>query len=62
MDARAGLQAQGVTQAGIVGETYDKDARGVIAIPAIVQNILASCETGSNLFAANVERDDDEDA
>ncbi|GEM_PF-468774 len=61
MDARQGLQDQGVVAANIVGETYDKDARGVIVIPANVRALLSAYESGSPLLAADVERDDEED-
>lgn len=61
MDARKGLQAQGVTQAQIVGETYNADAAGTAAIPANVKNMLSDYESGSPLLAADVERDDEED-
>jgi len=62
MDARMGLQAQGVTQAGIVQESYDKDAAGRLAVPAIVRNMLSEYESESPLLAADVERDDDKSA
>jgi hypothetical protein len=62
MDARMGLQAQGVIQSGIVQETYSKDAVGQIPIPALVSNLLEEHETGSPLLAADVTRDDEEDA
>ncbi len=62
MDARKGLQAQGVKQAGIVQETYEDGAGGAISIPATVRSMLSDYATGSPLLAANVERDDDEDA
>jgi len=58
MDARKGLQAQGVTQAGIVQESYDKDKAGEMAIPAIVSNMLEEHETGSPLYQADAKRHD----
>ena len=65
MDARAGLQAQGVIQADIVGETYDKDARGGVVLPAIIKGLLVDYETengaGTNFFATDVTRDDEAD-
>ena len=59
-DRRAGLQAQAVTEAGIVKEVYDKDRAGKVPIPPIVEELL---EDFSNLKAfgmANIERDEDE--
>lgn len=61
MDARMGLQAQGVTQAGIVQETYDKDVRNGVVIPGNVRALLTEYETGGVFFATDVARDDEED-
>jgi hypothetical protein len=60
MDARKGLQAQGVTQAGIVGETYDKDMASRAAVPAMIRSMLTDYESGSPLLQADAERDDEE--
>jgi hypothetical protein len=60
MDARKGLQAQGVVQAQIVGETYDKGAAGELSIPANVRGMLFAYESGSPLLQADVTRDDNE--
>ena len=61
MDARHGLQAQGVTQSQIVGETYSADAAGQIAVPAGIKGMLADYEAGSPLLATDVTRVDEED-
>jgi len=61
MDARAGLIAQGVSEAGIVQEKYKDDAGTEIAIPPIVRTLLADCETSGGFFATDLERNDDED-
>ena len=60
MDARLGLQAQGVIKSGIVQEEY---VGGVtVPIPPIVRTLLSSLVTsGSNLEAVELTRDDDED-
>lgn len=62
IDARKGLQAQGVTQAGIVSETYDLDKAGVFPIPPIVRQLLKdSVIEGAGFGACDVTRDDTED-
>jgi len=60
IDSRKGLQAQGVLQAGIVEETYDKDRVGVMPIPPQVDNLLKDYRTESCIDSAQLERDDDE--
>jgi hypothetical protein len=60
MDARKGLQAQGVIQAGMVEETYDKDKVGVMPVPPQVDNLLKDYRTESPIGSAQLERDDDE--
>lgn len=39
-ERRKGLQVQGVVEAGIVKETYDKDSLGKLPIPPIVEEML----------------------
>jgi hypothetical protein len=61
-DRRKGLQAQGVTQAGIVKETYSESALSDIPIPPIVAGILEDYSTaGEAFYVAKVERDEDEE-
>jgi hypothetical protein len=60
MDARMGLQAQGVSQAGIVQETY-KEIDG-IPMPSIVKILLKDYESASPIHVINLEREEDEDA
>jgi len=60
-DSRMGLQAQGVTQAGIVQETYDTNKAGVMPIPANVMALLKDSRTGDVGFASgDISRDDEE--
>lgn len=61
IDARKGLQAQGVSSAGIVQETYDKDMMSQVPVPPIVKSMLSEYESGSNLEALEAKRDDDEE-
>lgn len=61
MDARQGIQAQGVSQAGIVQETYDLSRAGGIVIPPIVERLLGGYESGSPIKAVDLTRDEDED-
>jgi len=55
-DTRAGLQAQGVTAAGIVQETYDPDAKDELAIPAIVKRLFKAYETESSIEIVHLHR------
>jgi len=59
MDARAGLQAQGVIKAGIVQEEYDPAAAGKPMIPANVMALLSAYTSVNPLFSAEITRDDD---
>ena len=62
IDARMGLQAQGVVQAGIVQETYDSNKIDGIPIPANVKQLLNVYESSSGaLGIVEISRDDDED-
>jgi len=60
MDARMGLQAQGVTQAGIVEETYKGDGSLEIPFPPMVKKFLYAYETKTGAEIMEVSRDDDE--
>jgi hypothetical protein len=61
-DARMGLQAQGVTQAGVVQESYNLDNVDGIPIPAIVRSILQDYESASPINVIDLESDESEDA
>lgn len=59
MDSRAGLQAQGVTKAGIVQEEYSGNA---LMVPANVLGLLQDLNvSGAPLYATDLTRDDAED-
>lgn len=60
MDARMGLQAQGVTEAGVVQEKYSESL--TIPLPAVVRKLIAVYETITGFETVNVSRDDNEDA
>lgn len=67
-DRRKGIQAQGVTQAGIVKETYgggaggSADVAGTLPIPPIVAAILEDYSTaGSGFEVSSIDRDEDEE-
>jgi len=59
LDRRIGLQAQGVLEAGIVKEKYDKNMRGKISIAPIVQEVFKNNDYeiyGANLYIQELER------
>ena len=60
MDARMGLQAQGVSQAGIVQETYGKEVEG-IPLPPIVKQLLKEYLIDSDIQIIAIERDENEE-
>ena len=59
-DRRKGLQIQGVTQAGIVEENYDKDWLDKLPIPPIVDSILKDFKTAVSLGMVDIDRDEEE--
>jgi hypothetical protein len=60
-DRRKGIQAQGVVEADIVGETYDRDWIEKAPIPAFVIAMLSGWLTaGKVIYPANVERIENE--
>jgi len=60
-DKRKGLQAQGVVEAGIVQETYDKDSLAKLPIPPTVFEILGDFYKYGEAFGiVDVDRDEDE--
>ncbi|MFA5456869.1 MAG: hypothetical protein WC261_04465 [Synergistaceae bacterium] len=61
IDARMALQAQGVTEAGIVKEKYS--SAGTIPICAIAQAWIKDCAlVEDNLFCGDVRRDEEQNA
>jgi len=59
-DRRKGLQVQGVTEAGIVEEVYDKDWLDKLPIPPIVDSILEDFKSAVGFGMVDVDRDEDE--
>lgn len=61
-DRRKGLQAQAVTDAGIVKEKYDKDKLDELPIPPFVDAMLEEegFGTGKAFGMVDVDRDEDE--
>jgi hypothetical protein len=55
-DTRAGLQAQGVTAAGIVQETYNANAKDELPIPAIVKELLEDYEVNESIGIVRLHR------
>jgi len=61
-DRRKGLQAQGVTQAGIVKESYKDADLMKLPIPQFVAAILEDFSTaGHEIYVSAVDRDEDEE-
>jgi hypothetical protein len=60
-DRRKGLQAQGVTVAGIVKETYKDTDLNYLPIPPIVAGMLDEFSTAAThaFYAADLDRDED---
>jgi hypothetical protein len=62
MDTRKGLQAQAVTDAGIVKERYDVSKLHELPFPPLVLSFLSAYDKFKKRFAAvEIGRDDDED-
>ena len=61
-DRRKGLQAQGVIEADVVGETYDSEKLYDLPLPPFVKHLLSEFSSGKFIGLANVGRDEDEDA
>jgi hypothetical protein len=56
-DRRKGLQVQGVIQAGLVQETYDRDWLSVIPLPVEVIGILGDIfNEGKPLYVCDIDR------
>jgi len=60
-DSRKGLQAQGVVDAGIVKERYDKDMLNKLPIPPIVEELLEDFATDVSMVMLPIDRDENED-
>lgn len=61
-DQRKGLQAQAVTDAGIVKEKYHKDLLDELPVPAMVEALLDEFdELGETTVMIAIDRDEDED-
>jgi hypothetical protein len=61
-DRRKGLQAQGVTDAGIVKESYDLNYLDKLPIPPFVDELLADFKTAKSFALIDIDRDEDESA
>ena len=61
-DRRKGLQAQGVTAAGIVKEGYGSDSLNEIPVPSLVMQMLDSFAAYKNtpFYSVDIDRDEDE--
>ncbi len=59
-DRRKGLHAQGVTEAGIVKEVYDKDYLSKLPIPPMVVAMLEDFVTAKAFGMVDLARDEDE--
>lgn len=61
-DHRKGLQAQAVTDAGVVKEKYGKESLDKVPIPAIVAELLEEfSEISDTMVMIPIDRDEDED-
>lgn len=61
-DQRKGLQAQAVTDAGVVQEKYDKDSLDEVPIPASVKELLDEfSDISETTRMIPIDRDEDED-
>jgi hypothetical protein len=63
-DRRKGLQAQGVTVAGIVKETYKDTDLNYLPIPPFVAGLLEEFSTAAKneMYVLSIDRDEDEDS
>ena len=59
-DRRIGLQAQHITKAGIVEETYDKDRLDDLPVPQFVLAILSEFNKEVVFAAVDIDRDEEE--
>lgn len=61
-DRRKGLQAQAVSQSGIVKEAYSKDDLMSLPVPPFVDKLLNDFKTEIALGMVDIDRDEDEEA
>jgi len=61
-DRRKGLEAQGVTDAGIVKEKYSKDDLMSLPVPPFVDTLLNDFKTAKAFGVVDIDRDEDEKA
>lgn len=61
MDVRLGLQAQGVSSAGIVQETYKPENIEGIPIPPIVKQLLDDYKVATPIEIVTLEKDEEDD-
>ena len=59
-DRRKGIQAQGVVQANVVGETYDRSFLTKLPIPPFVLAMLSAYKKIYAFGQKEVERDEEE--
>lgn len=59
-DRRMGLQAQHVTKAGIVEETYDKDRLDDLPVPQFILAVLSEFSKALVFAAMDIDRDEEE--
>lgn len=59
-DRRKGLQAQGVTGAGVVKETYSEDYLSKLPLPPIVYEIMEEFSDALPFYVREVARDEEE--
>jgi len=57
-DRRKGLQAQGVTNAGLVKEGYAESGLDKLPIPPIVRDLLADFSSATNAYVRDIARDE----
>lgn len=59
-DRRKGIQSQGVIEAGIVKEIYDKDMLDKLPFPPIVEELLEEFAEGG-FYAVGIDRNENDD-
>ena len=59
-DRRKGLEAQGVMDAGIVKESYDKDLLNKLPIPPFVDALMEDFKTAVSFGVVDIDRDENE--
>lgn len=59
-DTRKGLQAQAVTDAGVVKEKYHKDLLYDLPLPPFVISLLKTLKDAKRFYLIDIDRDEDE--